>query len=196
MVTTVLNEMLLAVDEADEDCSDGGPPPDVIVGDRMTIRTDNGSDAIKVGFTSIGSQLVIFSGAGNDQIVTGRGPIRGVHGPGECEGEASGVTVAAMDEGGEHDDDGGGKEGGRPVDVRVASQTRINVGPGDDFLMLRNIQTAGDLSVSSHPGSVQIGTQNLRSEGDTVVASGGGNDDFAILDSRFAGSVALEYRPG
>ena len=192
-LVSLVNEVVPAVDEAEENCSDGGPPPDVIVGGRLILRTGGGDDAAKVGFTQIGERLVIFAGAGADQIVTGRGPIRGVHGPGECEGDENPVVTSAVDDG---TGDDGDQHGGRPVDVRVAGNTTINVGPGEDFLMMRNIQIVGDLNASGHSGGVQIGTQNVRVESDTVIASNGRQADFAILDSRFAGSVHLKTGPG
>ena len=201
VVATLANEVPPAADEGEGGgCSDGGPPPDVVVGGGMKIGTGKGNDAVKIAFTQIGEGLEIFSGDGADTIVTGRGPIRGVHGPGGCEGEeAATLTAAAMvDNGGsETEGDGGqGEHGGRPVDVHVAGGTRIDVGTDRDFVMMRNIQIMGDLIVKSYWDRLKFGTQNLRIESDTVITTGGGDDDIAILDSRFAEVVKISTGGG
>jgi hypothetical protein len=201
LATALANEVLLAIEaeEDEEECADGGPPPDVRIGGRLTIRTNAGDDAIKVGFTQIGERLVIASGTGADQVVTGRGPIRGVHGSGGCEGDdptGTAAATAADDEGSHDDGSGGGGHSGRPPDVRVAGDTTVSIGPGADFLMMRNLHVAGDLSASAASGGVQMGSQNLRVEGKTTLAGGNGGDDFALLDSRFTGPVRLDSGPG
>jgi hypothetical protein len=216
-IAALLSNLVSAEAEEEEGCEDGGPPPDVQVGGRLTIRTDSGDDGIKVGFTSVGERVVIFSGDGADHVVTGRGPIRGVHGPGqgECEGEDASSSAVTFDEGDDHEGGGnpggpggggghdggedghdGGSEGGRPVDVRVAGDTTINVGPGDDFVMLRNIEVNGGLSVSSHAGRARIGTQNVHTGGASLFATGAGHDILALLDSHFGGPLSIGSGPG
>ena len=200
----------------------GGPPPDVIVAGDVFVITGAGDDRLKVAFAEIGGGMRLKTGPGMDTVVTGRGPIHGVHGPGDeggcggedhdgghgggCEGHAdaggSPANVAASDATAVGDSDcadgdtshpsgGGGDAGGgphrRPVDTKIGQDLRVDLGPDNDFALLRNTKVGGSLKFFGGPGDDALGAQNLRVHGDAAVSSQGGDDIVAIWQSTIHG---------
>ena len=208
----------------DDDEGGGGPPPDVRVAGDFFVIGGPGNDRLKVAFAEIGGGMRLMTGPGEDTVVTGRGPIQGVHGPGEdgdcggedhdgghsggCEGHedpgvdpphvaASGATAMGDSDcaGGDTSHPGGGvgDAGGgphrRPVDVAIGLDFRIDLGPGDDFAMLRNTKVGGSLKIFGGPGDDALGAQNLRVHEDAAISSQGGDDIVAIWQSTIHGLV-------
>jgi hypothetical protein len=173
----------------------GGPPPDVEVGQEIFIVLGPGADAAKVAFTQVGESVRVLAGSGADYVITGRGPIHGEHGPGggdDC-GDMGGMSVTAEEEPGDggHDPGDGGHQGKRPVDLRVGFDVHVQLGPGDDFAMLRNTKVGHDLIVAALPGNDSVGTQNVRVSGDTSIKTQAGTDFIALLTSEFGGALDI-----
>ena len=170
----------------DGGCEDeGGPPADVIIGGSLSVSTSGGDDGVKVAFTAIGGSLDISTGTDNDTVVTGRGPIRGVHGEDECgdSAAASGLAAAAVD---------AGEHGGKPADVRVAGDVSVSVGVGNDLFLLKNMHVGEDVRALAQGTTARLGTQNLQVEGDTSIASTAAYNLVAILRSQFSGGFDLK----
>ena len=192
----LLASILAATTEAEDDaCGDEGPRADVIVGGDVRIMTGDGDDSVRVAFASIDGSLRVQTGAGSDLFVTGRGPIAGRHGSGGgdgCEGSggAGGHAAAAA---AAPSEDG---HSGRPVDTRVGEDVDIDTGPGDDFVMLRNIGVQGPLNVSMSSGNDALGAQNLVAADAATLRTGPGDDTVALWQSDFIGKVSLDTGPG
>lgn len=178
-----------------DDCGEegeAGPPADVTVGQGVFILTGPGEDAVKVAFTEVAKDLRVLTGPGSDYVVTGRGPIQGRHGGGGSAHEA-GVGFDTVAEA--VDDLGHGSHGGRPVDLRIAENFRIDLGPGDDFAMLRNSLIGRDLMVAAQPGNDSVGAQNLMVQEDTSIRTGTGDDLVALLSAKFGGVLNIDAGP-
>ncbi len=161
----------------DESDDGGGPPVDVTVGGVATINTSSGADEVKVAFTSIGSNLLVNAGCGNDYFVTGRGPIRGEHGSGELK-------------------DGVPSDESRPADTFIGSSLTVRMAGDDDFVLLRNTEVANQLSVVAGLGNNDVGTQNVMVLGTATFSSGNGDDTFALLESLFDDRVSVRTGAG
>jgi hypothetical protein len=157
---------------------DGGPPPDVRLG-SLWINTGPQDDAVKVAFAAILHRLDIRTGGGDDYVITGRGPIFGVHGPGP-----------GGDQG-----QGGGPER-RPVDLRVGGNMYVNPGAGTDMVVLRNAEVAGGVKVVDKYGIAQIATQNLDVGAEATFETGKFKDNVALLDSYFARGLSVTTAAG
>jgi hypothetical protein len=198
-------------------CGDSGsmgPPPDVQIGEDLRIMTGPGDDAVKIAFAAIAEGVRVQAGPGLDTVVTGRGPIRGVHGPGgdggcgdtdhdggDCNhdggsGHPEGDGGCGGGGGGGDGGSGGSPASHRPVDVRIGQDLRVDLGPEDDFVMLRNSKVNGDLEIHALPGDDAIGTQNLKVHGNATITATEGDHRVAILESTFRGMLEIDTGAG
>lgn len=168
-----------------------GPPPDVFVSQGIFISTGPGEDGVKIAFTEVVGGTRVLTGPGSDYVVTGRGPIHGRHGGGGHEAESIALLSGeAVDDEADHR-----HQGGRPVDVKIGDDFRIDLGPGDDFVMLRNSMVGSNLIVAAHPGNDSVGAQNLIVKEDTSIKTAGGADTVALIASRFS-NVSIDTGSG
>ncbi len=162
----------LSPSEADEG---GGPPSDVKIGGSLTIVTCAGDDGVKVGFTDVQNNVTINTGDGNDNIVTGRGPINDIHGPGE---EAL-VAAASSTHGNV-----------RPEDTHFGGCFTVLSGSGDDMVVVRNTEIGKSAFVSTDGGNDSVAMDNVAVGGCTTILEGWGDDILLIRGSEFGGSVS------
>jgi hypothetical protein len=162
---------------------DGGPPPDVRVGRYLQIDTADHDDKVKVAFAEVTTDVTISVGAGDNIVVTGRGPIFGRHGSG---GGHDGAVESSPDGTG-----GDGHAGRRPVDLSVGGGLTATGASGDDLFMLRNTAVSASVTLATGTGDDSLGVQNLRVAGSTSIQADQGSNLVALLDSVFAGDLSV-----
>jgi hypothetical protein len=175
------NPTLVATAEAaeEEGHEDGGPPSDVRIGGSLTIITCAGDDGVKVGFTDVQKNVTINSGLGNDDIVTGRGPVHNVHGP----GEEDVLDVAAASEAEE------GHVGGRPADSHFGGVFTVLSGQGDDMVVIRNTDVGQSAFFLTDGGNDALALDNVGIGGCTTILQGFGDDVLLMRGSDFGKAV-------
>jgi hypothetical protein len=156
----------------------GGPPSDVRIGGSLTIVTGCGNDGVKVGFTDVQNNVTINTGDGNDNIVTGRGPINDVHGPGEG-GNESLVAAASAVHGNQ-----------RPEDSHFGGNFTVLSGSGDDMVAVRNTEIGMSAFVSTDVGNDAVALDNVGVGGGTTILEGWGDDILLVRGSEFRGGVS------
>jgi hypothetical protein len=175
-------------------CGDeGGPPPDVLVMGDTRLITGEASDSVRVAFAKLQGSLTVNTGPGDDLVVTGRGPVHGRHGGGGGGQHGGGHHEMTSVETESADDHG---HGGRPVDVRVKDDVLIQLGSGNNFLMLRNLGVQGELSARSTDGDDAVGLQNVKAAATAVISAGAGQDTVAVWQSRFDAELIVDSGSG
>lgn len=173
--------LVATVETAEENGHEGGgPPSDVRIGGSLTIITCAGDDGVKVGFTDVQKNVTISSGLGNDDIVTGRGPVHNVHGPGEEEVAAAASTAEA------------GHAGGRPADTHFGGVFTVLSGQGDDMVVIRNTDVRESAFFVTDGGNDALALDNVGIGGCTSILQGFGDDVLLIRGSDF-GKAAIAF---
>jgi hypothetical protein len=187
----------------EEGCGDSGtqgPPADVRIGGTLRASTGPGDDRLKVAFAAA-ERVALVMGPGDDLVVTGRGPLHGVHGPGGgeegCGGSGGGDAGCGGDTGcgGSHADVGAAVDAGAlAADATHGSGCGDEGGEGGGGSPHRrppDFRVGADFALEAGAGDDVVMLRNTVVDGALSVRGGAGADAIGAQNLRVHGEATL-----